>query len=98
MNWRTGVTQRIISSTAVAKWRSGSARSLAPLVGILHERQQAAGRRRAGRIVPGGGDQDVVGVRFVDRQRLAVDPGVGDDARDVVGRSARDVRRSTPSK
>ena len=56
------------------------------LFGIARQRLHRACGAGAGRIVPGGGDDDVIARHVARRQRRAVDGGVGDHARDIVGR------------
>ncbi len=85
MNSLTGVTQRIISSVA-GGIRSRLSRSRAQLVRILDECVQAAGDGRAGGVVTGGGDDEIVRHRFDIGQRFAVDAGVGDRRREILGR------------
>ena len=85
MKCLTGVTQRIISSTAVPI-NDGSSCRRAQLVGVLDQRMQATGHRRRRRVVAGGGDDDVVRDRLHRVERLAVDGGVGDRRGQVVGR------------
>ena len=85
MNSLTGVTQRIISSAAT-RISCGSSRSRLELIGMLDERVQPAGDRRAGGVVARGGDDDVVGHGVHVGQRLAVDARVGDGRGEVLGR------------
>ena len=56
------------------------------LVGVLDQRVQPAGHRRRRRVVAGRGDDHVVRDRLHHAERLAVDRGVGDRRRQVVGR------------
>ena len=79
----TGVTQRMISSTAVFS-RSGLLLQLLQLIRIFDQRAQSAGDRGACRVVAGGRDDDVVGGGFDRAERTAVDLAVGDHGRKIL--------------
>ena len=85
MKCLTGVTQRMISSTAVGI-SDGSSRSRCSWSGCSTRACMPAGHRRRRRVVAGGGDDHVVRDRLHHAERLAVERGVGDDRRQVVGR------------